>query len=441
MKKKLIFFITLLIASVLFVPNAFAATAPELVEYGGKNILLANGTAITIEATTTEGMGATVKWDGGQIEVPANVTIFGGMHNSTEAVDTSITMNGGTVKNVFGGGLHVSTVKKASIVVNGGTITSAIMGGGYEEFVNCGKGDFNAVAEADVLESTTKVEETSITVNGGNLDGIIIYGGGGAHAYTGTASIVLNDFEGKLSYLVAGGSNGHTEKASVELAGGEVEVLQSVNRGTMDTIEMTVSGGKVTNAYVGGEPDKSVTGTFNNASLEITGGEVENVSVGSNGYDATNNESISAKDDIVLSYNKNAVTNIDETEFAEDSVVKTVKLTFSANGESESVEIPVGTELKAEEIEELEKELTELLADTGYKFDNFYADAEFTKVFDMTKPFDEDTTVYLKFVQLRQETDGTTNPDTSDISLYGTIIAILLAAAGLGYTIKKRRFN
>ena len=204
---------------------------------------------------------------------------------------------------------------------------------------------------------------------------------------------------------------------------------------------MEISGGKVETAYVGGEPDKTVTGTFTEASLDITGGEVETVSAGSNGYDAEKGESVSAKEDIILSYNEDFVTNIDETEFAEDTVIKTVTVTFAAEGETESIELPVDFAFTPEDITDLEKELEEVFAGTGYKFDNFYEDEELTKVFDMTKPFTADTTVYLKFVQLREETDGTKNPNTSDINVYGTVALIFLATLGLGYTIKKRRFN
>ena len=49
----------------------------------------------------------------------------------------------------------------------------------------------------------------------------------------------------------------------------------------------------------------------------------------------------------------------------------------------------------------------------------------------------------MNLVQLREEDpkDDTTNPETSDIGLAGLVITILLAGTGLGYTIKKRKFN
>lgn len=445
MKKKLIFFITLLVASVLFVPNAFAATpAPELVTFGGKVILLANGNEVTIEATETAGYTAVAKYEGGEVLLPAGTTIFGGMHNSTEKVDTSIIIKGGTVKNVFGGGLHISSVGTANIVVEGGTITGSIMGGGYEEFVNCGLGDFNKVTEADVMASTTRVDEANITINGGNIDGILVYGGGGAHSYTGKANITINDHEGKIAYLIAGGSNGYTGEAAIEMNGGATEVVQGVNRGSMESIEIVINGGEVTNAYAGGEtPDKKVNGTFEDATLIITGGKVENVNPGTNGV-AQDGSNISAKETVSVQYNKDSVTNIDEEEFEEDSIIKTVTITFVAGEESESVEIPYGEKLTEDELALIEEELTEIFAKTDYTFAGFYADKDFKEEYDMLAEFKEDATIYINFVQAKEETgskEEIKNPNTSDINLYGTIIAMVLAGTGLGYTIKKRKFN
>ena len=101
--KKIKYFIFAFAMAFVGVLGVNAATAtPELTVIGSKNILLANGTAITVEAPKTAGMGATVKWDGGEIEVPADVTIFGGYHNdAANKVATNITVNGGIVKNVY----------------------------------------------------------------------------------------------------------------------------------------------------------------------------------------------------------------------------------------------------------------------------------------------------------------------------------------------------
>lgn len=439
MKKKLVFFITLLVAAVLFVPNAFAATkTPEYTTLGGKKVLIANGTPITISTPTTEGKGATVSWEGGSIEVDADASIFGGYHNDYEnVVDTSITMNGGTVRNIHGGGLHKSSVETATIIINGGTVTGSLYGGGYEEFTDCGEHDFNIVTEENVANSTTRVETANITVNGGSL--YVVFGGGGAHAYTGEVNIVVNDTADAIDYLVAGGSNGYTKEASVTINDGNIEIVQGVNRGSVDSAKVVVEGGSISTIYAGGEDtDSAVNGTILDASITVKGGQVENIKAGTNGGQNT-----TAGDVAVVTYNKDAVKNIDETSFGEEAVVKTVTLTFAAAEESESIQVPVDFAFTAADIEELKAELTTALGGTGYEIDNFYSDEECTQVYDMTTKFTEDITVYINLVQLRESetTPEAENPNTSDISLYGTIIAILLAAAGLGYTIKKRKFN
>lgn len=87
---------------------------------------------------------------------------------------------------------------------------------------------------------------------------------------------------------------------------------------------------------------------------------------------------------------------------------ETVTLTFSVNGETESVVIPAGTKLTDKEIEELKNELMKELEGTGYTFDGFYLGEDYTEAFDFKNPIKEDTTVYMKLVQKRTtEKDGT----------------------------------
>ena len=421
---------------VMFAGIITVNAAPKTPEYGvigGKNILLANGTEITIAAPKTAGMGALVKWEGGEIEVAADTTIFGGKHNSLDEENVKITMEGGTVKNVFGGGLHNSRVDTAEIIINGGTITGAIMGGGYEEFTNCTEGDFNVVTEANVLDSTTRVENVTITVNGGNLDGAQVYGGGGAHAYTGMATIILNAYEGTISYLTAGGSNGYTASGTIELNNGKVGVLQGINRGSMDEISVKIKGGEVTNAYVGGENDPSVTGEFKDAEMEITGGKVTNLKPGTNA-------GVAAKDEIEVVYHVDTVENVNEDDFAEDKIIPTIAATLKFEGFEETTQLPHGYAFTENEIELIKENVNKEVEDLGLKFEGFYLDEECTKEADLTQPINNDITFYVKFTQLRED-DGTKNPETSDISVYGIIAAILLGTVGLGYTIKKRKFN
>ena len=216
------------------------------------------------------------------------VTVFGGMHNDDTKVDTNITMNGGTVKNIMAGGLHKSSVGNAGIIINGGSVTGSVMGGGYAGFVNdtdFSTSTYNPTYSAtDQSELTIRVEKSFITINGGDVNNI--FGGGGGHNYVGETSIfVSEEYEGTTDYLIAGGSHGYTGKATVTLNGGEFGVVQSVNRGFMNSSVTDIDGATVENAYVGGEPytdpktpGNSVTGVIASAEMNVISGEVENLS-------------------------------------------------------------------------------------------------------------------------------------------------------------------
>ena len=436
MKKFKMLIVALVVTFVsVFTVNA-AEKAPEAKTFGTKNYFFANGVAITIEEPTDPANGALIKWDGGSLEVKADTTIIGGRHNDAEEVNTSITMNGGTVKNIFAGGLHISTVNESNVVLNGGKVTGAIMGGGYEELVNCGEGDFNAVDEADVMTSTTKVNAAKITVNGGSVNQV--WGGGGAHAYTGSALIVINNTDTEIAYVIGGGSNGYTGTAEVIINGGKVGILQGVNRGTMDSVDMEVTGGEVKNAFVGGEPDPGVTGTIEEGTIEITGGKVENLAPGTNGV--VGGTAVSAKDDVVVKFNKDAVTNVDETEFNEDNLTKTVTLKFVIDSEEYEVEHEVGTPFTEDEVDEIIAEINELKKDENKEVADFFVNQDYSSIFDMLEEVSEGQTIYVKLNEVL-ENDGTRNPNTADVNLFAIIISLLIGVSGLAYTIKRRKFN
>ena len=131
MKKKLLFAIA---ACALFLPaTVFAAADPTYDEE--VKAVFANGTPITVEERTDGEAGALIKWEGGELAVPANTSVFGGSHdNATKVESTSITVNGGTLYNIFGGGLHKSYVGTARVTVTGGTINGNIHGGGASSY-------------------------------------------------------------------------------------------------------------------------------------------------------------------------------------------------------------------------------------------------------------------------------------------------------------------
>lgn len=327
MKKKLLF---LMAAFALFVPSVLAAEEPTYDE--STKALFANGTPVTIEDRTDGIAGALVKWNGGEKLLTADNSVFGGSHDSATKLDsTSITMNGGTLNNIFGGGLHKSYVGTSTVVINGGTIG----------------------------------------------------------------------------------------------------VMQSVNRGDTKATETTVNGGAIKNLYAGGEDDSTVNGTISKVVLYVLGGNVDKLYTGKAGkHIATEN------DDFTVVYNEEVVKNVSLDGIKEENVNTTVTLTFENGDNGESVVIPKGTTLTKEEIQELIDELNETLKDSNMKFVGFFKDSKFTTAFDFTKPINEDTTVFIKLEEVKNNTETKNdskseekNPKTSDMNL-----ALILASLGLAST-------
>lgn len=312
MKKIGIFFLCLLLS--IFLPVSVVSAAPESATTSAdtptfdasfdnnKGALYANGTPITI---STDGTNTRISWEGGSVIVPSSVRVFGGGVADTNYVSSNITMVGGSVRNIFGGGLSIDETKPANVndtqitIVNG-TVTAGVYGGGllYSEVskatINVENGTIEAVVGggaastriADVSYNSgteehpelsgTRVDSVSVTIEGGDFGSI--FGGGQGYSYTKNTSI--NILGGSMYYVIAGGSNGYTESAQVDIRGGMIQVYQSVNRGVVKEVETVVTGGAISSFYVGGEPIADVTGTIDKADISILGGQIATLSAG-----------------------------------------------------------------------------------------------------------------------------------------------------------------
>lgn len=425
MKKRILFLIATI---VLFVPSVMASEAPNYDETA--KIFFANGTPVTIEARNDGVDGALVKWDGGEMLLPADASVFGGSHYSDVKLDsTSVTMNGGTLMNVNGGGLHKSSVGTAVVTINGGTVTTGVRGGGASSFniTTCHRPWY----DGDKENAPTLVDKTIVTINGGEIN--VVYGGGEGISYTKDVTLVVND--GTIEYLTNGGANGFTDKASLEVNGGTIGVMQSVNRGTTESTETVVNGGTIENLYVGGEAANDVTGTINEVTLYVLDGEVTNLYTGyNNGRAATEN------DDFNVVYNEEVVENVSLDGINGDNINTTVTLTFTNGNNSESVIIPKGTTLTEEELQELFDEINSALKEDNLKLVGFYKDSELSTEFDFTTPINEDTEVFMKVEEIKTEevVKKEDNPNTSDINLALVLGMITACSAGVVISYKKR---
>ena len=429
MKKKLLFVI---VACAFFLPaTVFAAKAPKFDE--SKNLFFANGTPITIEKRTDGQEGALIKWDGGEQLVPVNTSVFAGSHNSDEAIETaSITMNGGTVKNIIGGGLHKSIVKKATVVMNNGTVTGSVIAGGAHHLHQTGDGDFinSSVAESkDRTKAITIVDEATVTINGGTVK-YAVWGGGESYSYTGKSTVTIN--AGKFNYVIAGGANGYTGDASLGIYGGEIEIAQGVNRGEMDSVSFIVNGGKINKLYAGGEPDEGVTGIINDSiDLKIVDGEIATISAGTSG-----GPNSLATDLVVAEINSKFEDKIGQ-DFNQDATTVTVNLMLIAGNEGQTIQIPRGTVFTTEELKAMIEEINNELAADNLELVGFYLDEELTQEFDFSTPIERDMELYMKLKDVTPE-QRVENPETSDVNIFLILSLVAVGAFGTTLVLKNR---
>lgn len=424
MKKKLLFLVA---AFALFVPSVLAAE-PNYDE--SVKAFFANGTPVTVEARTDGQDGALIKWNGGEKAVPADTSVFGGSHESDEKLEsTNVTVNGGSLHNVFGGGLHKSSVGNSLVIINGGKFTGFIQGGGASSYTaTCGHTQY----AGDKDGATTVVDNAIVVINGGEI-AKDVFGGGEGISYTKKASVtVAKSFTGNIRYLTLGGSNGYTDDATALLLGGKIKVLQSVNRGFMETAEITVNGAEIENAYASAEGDDQKLGVNKKAVINIISGKVKNVAPGQKG---TPNEN--AADISEISYVEGTVVN-GPTNFNEEKVTVNINLTLKSDEFADTIQIPKGTTFTDDELQKIIDEINNELKEDKMKFEGFFKDKELKNKFDFSEEINADTTIYLKLVEIKAETPNKEkNPQTSDMNL--ALILTTLGLASVGAVLVSRK--
>ena len=293
MKKKILaVFLSLCMAMSLLPVTALAAEGEGKISppTASDTNFFANGTPITIsaaapengidaeddgafEAFTATGSDAFISWREGSATKYVGVSgstasIFGGSDGWESAVSvpsTSITMTGGTVKNILGGNLGQknatqdgcsSVTGNVDISITGGSVTELIYGGGenntcvngivtitLEEvtlgakcYVNGGvlghgtEGDRNI--EAGTMTTHAVVNE--VIINATNSTAYVLGGGGSGSTKVKEAIVTLNGCT--VAYLYASGINGEMEKSSLKATDCKVTgELAATNRGFVGT--------------------------------------------------------------------------------------------------------------------------------------------------------------------------------------------------------------
>ena len=427
MKKKLLFAIA---ACALFLPaTVFAAADPTYDEE--VKAVFANGTPITVEERTDGEAGALIKWEGGELAVPANTSVFGGSHdNATKVESTSITVNGGTLYHIFGGGLHKSYVGTARVTVTGGTINGKIHGGGASSYA--GSTCHQPWYAGDKENATTVVDEAIVTIKGGNLSSATdVFGAGEGISYTKKATLTITkEFTGNIRYATAGGSNGYTDDAKVFANGGKIKVLQAVNRGFIETSEMTVDGAEVEKAYASSEGDNQKLGVMQEAKLIVKSGKVGYAAPGQKG-----NPGEIANDVSTIEYKEGTVTTVEK--FDADATTVTVNLMLIAGDEEQTIQIPKGTVFTEEELKAMVEEINNELAADNLELVGFYLDEKLTQEFDFSTPIEQDMELYMKLKAITPE-EKVENPETSDVNIFLILSLVAVGAFGTTLVLKNR---
>lgn len=240
-----------------------------------EKLFFANGVGITIDdALDNANVLVSYYLDASTLEtvkIPYDVKFYGGgngLVNEASYSSSFIIMNSGKVKSLSGGSLGKGNVGTTTIIINGGILTEGVGGGGSNNKIH-NKDSGNSVGHAKIF------------FNGGKA--LVVYGGGP----TGLSSVGNTEIEingGDINYLTTGGSNGKTGHGKITINGGQIEVLQSVNRGSIEMSEITINNGTINKLYGGGETeDATVNGIYHFSKLHLLGGTINNPSIGKNG--------------------------------------------------------------------------------------------------------------------------------------------------------------
>lgn len=470
MKKKVLFFVMAFVMSALLIPNVYA-----------EGVVVAK---IGSDEYSTLQQAVNAVKSGETITLVANTN-----EDITIAADKKFTLDLGT---------YTLTNVSSHTIVNNGDLT--ITGDGTIDNISHGKGALVNNGTATVLSGTfTRSREAGSAPNnsGGNSWYVIDNNGtnavltfkGGKVINTSKFSSLIRNLEAKLFVEEGTFENDfivlkNDDNGTMEISGGKVSTKAAGGSAVQNWSKFALSGGelnavdgasaistysytddyKTTNTIVDGTingdikiqkyansdceaPELAITGAKitgdiivqNGGKLEVVAGEIvgtitadQSATIKTSGGTYTSEPS----EDMVPDGYK-----VFDNEDGTYTIAKPVNITFNANGNEEGVEVPAGSILTEEELEELKEALMAELEGTNIRFDGFFRDENFEEEFDFSKPFEADTTIYLKLSEVLEREGEKENPNTSDVNMALILGALLIGGAGLGFTLKNRKFN
>ena len=253
---------------------------PEIHIYGGEGTTAAKGNSVSIS-------GGTFK------------NIVGGYASSGTAEGNSVEINGGTFNANVYGGQGTTAANRNSVIINAGTINSLICGGdGYTaegNSVEINGGTINSYVFGGFSESGT-AEGNSVEISGGTINDDVRVWGGWAESNSGNAngnSVIISGgtFNGNVRVWGGLSQSGTANKNRVIISGGKFynRVYGGEGEKAADENRVIISGGKFSRCWVYG--GYSLNGTANRNQVIISDGTFDgNVVGGSSTKEAKDNK-------------------------------------------------------------------------------------------------------------------------------------------------------
>lgn len=318
-------------------PDPKPSVVPEYEESTG--LFFCNGVPVVIDLNEDQSK-LIASYDGGEIELPlikgnkkSNLMVFGGSKN--KSVDsTNLTVKAGKYAVLYAGGYgqvsqDVSAdVNSAELTIDGSVSTACVFGGGdgksvvhssilniksfssISSGVNGGGASFSQIDNKDVgtknnpENSFNKVDKVILNMDSGSLS--LLYGGPNGYGYVKDTTLNVNG--GTIQYLIGGGSNGRTDKETINIGENvSADYAYTSNRGFVGDATIN-SKGTIKKMYAGtsGASDETAV-VEGSVDINVLAGTVESLEPG-----ASNSTPITDTSKITIKVKSGLVSNEDK---------------------------------------------------------------------------------------------------------------------------------
>lgn len=293
------------------------------------------------------------------------------------------------------------------------------------EAVNSADSGATITLQNDITVTKPIVIQKELTIDG---NGHNVVGDNSWTSTSGNQTMFTAQFvEGKLTLKDINLKNG--PKYGVQSYDGATVILDNVSISGFKYGAVLVNGGKVevrnlhlgyngTGSNNGIEIDKGASAT-NNPTLVMNGvlttDTNENaIRVAENGHltDFTITNTPNTTNKVVLSGDKVVLTDKDNNVIAESTIpdkatpnidIQKVVVSLVVNDKTYKIAVDSGSTLTEDMLK------SHIDVSSGYTVEGFYTDADFTTKFDFNNTITKDTTIFVKIIEIQENTNNTTN--------------------------------